>query len=121
MTKKIGRNDPCPCGSGKKYKNCCFNKTEQKSTHTESGKKKFKARVISVPGSGGGIFQPGTSDSAMGFQMTEVDYTKTGSVGESLLQRFTAHAKESAKPIKKSKGTFSVEEPFKPTQEDFQQ
>lgn len=23
---KIGRNDPCPCGSGKKYKNCCLNK-----------------------------------------------------------------------------------------------
>lgn len=22
-TKKIGRNDPCPCGSGKKYKKCC--------------------------------------------------------------------------------------------------
>ena len=21
---KIGRNDPCPCGSGKKYKNCCL-------------------------------------------------------------------------------------------------
>ena len=21
--KKIGRNDPCPCGSGKKYKHCC--------------------------------------------------------------------------------------------------
>ena len=21
--KKIGRNDPCPCGSGKKYKYCC--------------------------------------------------------------------------------------------------
>ncbi|MBQ3159801.1 MAG: SEC-C domain-containing protein [Clostridia bacterium] len=19
----MGRNDPCPCGSGKKYKNCC--------------------------------------------------------------------------------------------------
>jgi hypothetical protein len=25
--KKIGRNDPCPCGSGKKYKKCCLNKT----------------------------------------------------------------------------------------------
>jgi preprotein translocase subunit SecA len=24
--KKIGRNDPCSCGSGKKYKNCCGNK-----------------------------------------------------------------------------------------------
>ncbi len=23
---KIGRNAPCPCGSGKKYKNCCLNK-----------------------------------------------------------------------------------------------
>ena len=23
---KVGRNDPCPCGSGKKYKNCCMNK-----------------------------------------------------------------------------------------------
>ena len=24
-SKKVGRNDPCPCGSGKKYKNCCGN------------------------------------------------------------------------------------------------
>ncbi len=24
--RKIGRNDPCPCGSGKKYKNCCLEK-----------------------------------------------------------------------------------------------
>jgi uncharacterized protein YecA (UPF0149 family) len=22
-TPKVGRNDPCPCGSGKKYKKCC--------------------------------------------------------------------------------------------------
>jgi len=22
-TKKVGRNEPCPCGSGKKYKKCC--------------------------------------------------------------------------------------------------
>ena len=26
--RKIGRNDPCPCGSGKKYKNCCMLKNE---------------------------------------------------------------------------------------------
>jgi len=25
---KPGRNDPCPCGSGKKYKKCCFPKKE---------------------------------------------------------------------------------------------
>ena len=23
VEKKIGRNEPCPCGSGKKYKKCC--------------------------------------------------------------------------------------------------
>lgn len=26
MKGKVGRNDPCPCGSGKKYKNCCLKK-----------------------------------------------------------------------------------------------
>ncbi|MDD4298987.1 MAG: SEC-C metal-binding domain-containing protein, partial [Bacilli bacterium] len=23
---KVNRNDPCPCGSGKKYKKCCYPK-----------------------------------------------------------------------------------------------
>lgn len=26
--KKIGRNDPCPCGSNLKFKNCCMNKKD---------------------------------------------------------------------------------------------
>ena len=26
-----GRNDPCHCGSGKKYKNCCLDKDEAKA------------------------------------------------------------------------------------------
>jgi uncharacterized iron-regulated membrane protein len=29
MNTKIGRNNPCPCGSGKKYKNCCLHKSER--------------------------------------------------------------------------------------------
>ena len=29
MTKKIGRNDPCPCGSGKKYKHCCMRSEQE--------------------------------------------------------------------------------------------
>ena len=24
MSKSVGRNDPCPCGSGKKFKKCCL-------------------------------------------------------------------------------------------------
>lgn len=32
---KVGRNDPCPCGSGKKAKNCCGTKVEYHySKHT---------------------------------------------------------------------------------------
>lgn len=29
ITKRVGRNDPCPCGSGKKYKKCCLSKQEE--------------------------------------------------------------------------------------------
>ena len=34
---KTGRNDPCPCGSGKKYKKCC---------ETQEKPKKFIASVL---------------------------------------------------------------------------
>ena len=27
VVRKAGRNEPCTCGSGKKFKNCCLNKT----------------------------------------------------------------------------------------------
>lgn len=30
---KINRNDPCPCGSGKKYKNCCLKTGKYEGTH----------------------------------------------------------------------------------------
>lgn len=29
---KIGRNEPCPCGSGKKYKHCCLKKDQEKTS-----------------------------------------------------------------------------------------
>ena len=32
--KKIGRNDPCPCGSGKKYKQCCGKNAQLLNTET---------------------------------------------------------------------------------------
>src|SRR5512137_791455 len=33
---KPGRNAPCPCGSGRKYKKCCLPKDEASSTPTTS-------------------------------------------------------------------------------------
>jgi len=32
----IGRNQPCPCGSGKKYKHCCLLKSQQVSWATRT-------------------------------------------------------------------------------------
>ena len=39
---KIGRNDPCPCGSGKKYKKCCLNKPKSPVDLIESDQEKQK-------------------------------------------------------------------------------
>src|SRR4030042_3910809 len=33
---KIGRNDPCPCGSGKKYKKCCGRIAESNFDHSRA-------------------------------------------------------------------------------------
>ena len=36
---KAGRNDPCPCGSGLKFKKCCFKKNGQNPLIEENAKK----------------------------------------------------------------------------------
>ena len=47
---KSGRNAPCPCGSGKKYKRCCANReTAMRSAPLPAGKTRFE------PGSYGGF------------------------------------------------------------------
>jgi len=35
-THKIGRNDPCPCGSDRKCKQCCGKKTDPSETPADS-------------------------------------------------------------------------------------
>jgi hypothetical protein len=44
MTDKPGRNDPCPCGSGKKYKQCCLKNEPKSGIH-----RKFKAVWVNKP------------------------------------------------------------------------
>lgn len=43
MEEKVGRNDPCPCGSGKKYKQCCLLKKGP------GGKRKLSAKWLNAP------------------------------------------------------------------------
>ena len=43
---KVGRNDPCPCGSGLKYKKCCIGKkTPMPGSYKDSYYKKHKIRL----------------------------------------------------------------------------
>ena len=42
MASQIGRNDPCPCGSGKKYKKCCYQKDQGNAEPKELKTHKFK-------------------------------------------------------------------------------
>lgn len=44
MDQKVGRNDPCPCGSGKKYKQCCMLNIKPPAT-----KRKLTAKWINAP------------------------------------------------------------------------
>lgn len=46
MLKKPNRNDPCPCGSGKKYKQCCLKSQTQTVRHTPDGKFKFSVTTL---------------------------------------------------------------------------
>lgn len=54
--KKISRNDPCPCGSGKKFKFCCIGKNIDWGTRPSGGTKRPspspvpKARITRSPG-----------------------------------------------------------------------
>ena len=49
MTDKVRRNDPCPCGSGKKYKKCCMRRPQQAETQP-----RLSPRFRFEPGSYGG-------------------------------------------------------------------
>lgn len=43
---KVGRNDPCPCGSGKKYKKCCLGKSFTQIGKEESIKKTLVQELL---------------------------------------------------------------------------
>jgi hypothetical protein len=44
---KVGRNDPCPCGSGLKYKKCCLEKdrTKKSGVKKEGTASKIKGKL----------------------------------------------------------------------------
>jgi hypothetical protein len=62
---KIGRNDPCPCGSGKKYKRCC-EKTESEMREHKLPSGRFR-------------YEPGSYGSPdLGYMPSIICYKETG-------------------------------------------
>ena len=62
---KIGRNDPCPCGSGKKYKRCC-EKKEAEMSQRELPPGRFR-------------YEPGSYGSPdLGYMPSIICYKETG-------------------------------------------
>jgi hypothetical protein len=45
---KIGRNDPCPCGSGKKYKRCCYERNDSIPSEVPSQFERLKAKQLQI-------------------------------------------------------------------------
>ena len=48
---KLGRNEPCHCGSGKKYKKCCLSKDdgEARAAHAAAEEERIKAAAEREP------------------------------------------------------------------------
>lgn len=44
--KKTGRNDPCPCGSGRKFKKCCFGQNHNKESFIYTDLDEFSNKVV---------------------------------------------------------------------------
>jgi uncharacterized protein len=104
MVQKVGRNDPCPCGSGKKYKNCCLQK-EQQQPGQSLGKRKFKAKILS----GGGSHKPQPQPGQEQTQKAAVDY-------ETLMERSfgqALHSHENKPPVPQNPSEYLAEDESK--------
>ena len=142
-TNKVGRNDPCPCGSGKKYKQCCMlnQNAGTAATYTPAGKRKFKAKVITMDPQAVHLFQQTNmhpseySDSASGepthlkfsgklkFKTTDQDYRIAAQNEENITEPTTdvylEAIQSNAIPAVREGQVPSPEETFKPTKQDF--
>ncbi len=133
MNQKVGRNDPCPCGSGKKYKNChMILDQEAKKTYTPTGKRKFKAKLLSGTSAASQTVFQGVAPSiptelpsfdALKVRFAKSDFrVKSGETQEAPLP-FAIPSPEATQPIPSPEGPFEPpplpQGEFKPTEEDF--
>jgi hypothetical protein len=132
MSKKVGRNDPCPCGSGKKYKNChmLIEQEQASAKYTASGKRKFKAKVLSLQDKSLSVFSksatvpqaapaPDVLDK-LKFRMTTSDF-RAKEIGKEEELPFEIPTPETPTetPIERERQLPKPGEEFNPATEDF--
>lgn len=85
---KVGRNDPCHCGSGKKYKKCCLAK--------DAGQTWFEAAPGAQPGAEGAAKEPDWIEEAPASQEPEAWGEEDGGAG--VEEEFTAASDDQCPP-----------------------
>lgn len=61
--KEVGRNDPCPCGSGKKYKKCCVQKSQmERRTFSQLNTSEIQSKIGRIAGALSRINQENTPE-----------------------------------------------------------
>jgi tetratricopeptide (TPR) repeat protein len=83
----FNRNDPCPCGSGKKYKKCCLNKENQGLDRTNNSIKETRQ---SISGHNSSVFYSdldALSNSIVDLVKSK-DYQKAKDVCKKLMQEY---------------------------------
>lgn len=130
MDKKIGRNDPCYCGSGKKYKNCHMQieKEQSAAKYTASGKRKIKAKVITMADKSLSVFSRAASTpqvipepkplGKLKFKTTQKDFRQIAQE-EPLPFPLPVSEEASEKPEERERHLPEPGEEFKSTTEDF--
>jgi hypothetical protein len=68
---KVGRNDPCPCGSGEKYKKCCIDKTQLGGVDIKSQIERLRAKQMLIEKQQG-LGRPIISTEFKGYRMVAV-------------------------------------------------
>ena len=65
LSRQVGRNDPCPCGSGRKFKRCCLDRAPTRISSVPLR----RAAIVGLPGEGSSRFrfQAGSYGGPLGY------------------------------------------------------
>jgi hypothetical protein len=91
---KIGRNDPCPCGSGKKYKKCCLDKAPALATQQNQEEEGLGGLNAGEPDSWADL--PESADVAPDCEEIQDDPERLEKEGESIAGESSSRASEAA-------------------------